>query len=68
MDRAAALLQMERHQPDHLLFLLRIIRCARCRARWPCPTYVDARSALLRPTRLDVATTLRHDNLRRWPW
>ena len=68
MDRAEALLEMERHQPDHLLFLLRIVRCARCRVRWPCATYVDARSSLLRPTRLDIATTLRYDNAPRWLW
>jgi hypothetical protein len=66
MDRAGALLQLERHQPYRLLFVLRIVRCALCRSRWPCPAYMDARSALLRPTRLDVAMTLRPENLGRW--
>jgi len=58
VDRAAALVQLERHQPYRLLFLLRVVRCAACRSRWPCPAYVDARSSLLTPTRLDVAETL----------
>jgi hypothetical protein len=68
MDRAAALLELERHHPHHFMFLLRIVRCARCRARWPCPPYVDARSLLLQPTRLDIAATVRYDNAPRWPW
>ena len=58
MDRAMALLQLERHQPYRLLFVLRIVRCASCRARWPCATYVDSRSALLSPDRPDVLTAL----------
>lgn len=59
MDRAAALLALERHQPYRLLFVLRIVRCSCCRSRWPCPSYMDARSALLSPTRADLAETLR---------
>jgi len=61
VDRAVALALLERHQPYRLLFVLRIVRCASCRFHWPCPVYVDARSALLAPTRLDVAATLRRD-------
>ncbi|HEU4425183.1 MAG TPA: hypothetical protein VFR67_21855 [Pilimelia sp.] len=62
MDRAAALMQLERHQPYRLLFLLRVVRCSQCRFRWPCAAYVDARSALLSPTRLDVAETVHPDD------
>ena len=61
MDRAAALVQLECHQPYRLLFLLRVVRCAQCRSRWPCPDYIDARSALLMPTRLDVALAFEHE-------
>jgi hypothetical protein len=66
MDRAGALLQLERHQPYRLLFVLRIVRCAQCRSRWPCPAYLDARTLLLSASRLDVAITLRPDNSGRW--
>jgi hypothetical protein len=58
VERAIALLLLERHQPYRLLFVLRIVRCSSCRARWPCPTYVDSRSALLGPDRPDVLTAL----------
>ena len=58
MDRATAMLRLERHQPYRLLFVLRIVRCASCRGRWPCSTYVDSRSALLDSARPDVATAL----------
>jgi hypothetical protein len=58
MERATALLLLERHQPYRLLFVLRIVRCAACRSRWPCPTYVDSRSTLLGPDRPDVMTAL----------
>ncbi|HYN95825.1 MAG TPA: hypothetical protein VES42_18430 [Pilimelia sp.] len=68
MDRVVALLKLECHQPYRLLFVLRIVRCARCRIHWPCPAYLDARSALLTPTRLDISATLRRDNSPRWPW
>jgi hypothetical protein len=61
-----ALVQLERHQPYRLLFLLRVVRCAHCRSRWPCPRYLDARSALLAPTRLDVAATVLREKCRWW--
>jgi hypothetical protein len=67
LDRAAALLQLERHRPYPLLFILRINRCPVCRCRWPCAPYVDARSTLLRPNRFDIAANLRLDNSGRWP-
>lgn len=66
MDREVALLLVERHQPYRLLFILRIVRCAQCRRRWPCTSYMDARSALLHPTRLDVTAYLRQGNAS-WP-
>jgi hypothetical protein len=58
MERAEALRRLERHQPHRLLFVLRIVRCAGCRSRWPCVAYIDARSALLSPTRFDVLDAL----------
>ena len=58
MERAVALVQLECHQPYRLLFLLRVVRCSQCRRRWPCAAYIDARSALLAPTWLDVAHAL----------
>ena len=58
MERATAMLLLERHQPYRLLFVLRIVRCAVCRSRWPCPTYVDSRSALLGPGRPEVLNAL----------
>jgi hypothetical protein len=64
MERAGDLLLLERHQPYRLLLALRIARCAGCRSRWPCPTYADARSALLSPSRVDLAETLRPDQTR----
>jgi hypothetical protein len=59
MERVEALRQLERHQPYRLLFVLRLVRCAACRSRWPCAPYLDARGALLGATRADVLDAIR---------
>jgi hypothetical protein len=54
---------IERHQPVTLWRLLGIRRCRRCRRRWPCPHYLDARTGLLSHGREDIAEIIR-DSIR----
>ncbi|MEV1285810.1 hypothetical protein [Micromonospora sp. NPDC049679] len=65
MERERAIFMVERHQPSPLWRLLRILRCATCRRRWPCARYLEARTAVLSHDRHDVANLVRR-NTRSW--
>ncbi|SDY00778.1 hypothetical protein SAMN05444365_101356 [Micromonospora pattaloongensis] len=62
MERDRAMLIIERHQPSPLWRLLHIVRCVHCRGRWPCPPYLEARTAVLNHDRQDVADLVRRNN------
>lgn len=64
MDRDRAMFLAEQHQPAVLWRLLRLRRCTTCRRRWPCPRYLDARSALVGHDRLSLAALLQRNS--RW--
>lgn len=64
MERDRAMAAVERHQPAVLWRLVFHRRCAACRRRWPCPHYLDARSALVGHDRLSLAALVRRNS--RW--
>nr|MDT0657950.1 hypothetical protein [Micromonospora sp. DSM 115978] len=64
MDRDRAMTDIEQHQPATLWRLIRVRRCGRCRRRWPCVRYLDARYALVTSDRHQVAALIRRNS--RW--